>query len=128
MSSARAVKFRELGEAWGGEEWQRPLARALVAAGLLSGDYADTTVRRYASEKREAPDDIMEWLSSRAGETVHWLVGKTDKGQKAIAHLTKPRFYAIIEKGALSRVEWIDKEPDRRVGGKLLAQAVERVA
>lgn len=123
-----AIEFRKLGQEWGGEDWQRPLARALVAAGMLSGAHADVSVRRYASGARDVPDDVLDWLRTRAQTTVRWLIGRTETGKKAVAHLSMPRFYAVVEKGALSRVEWIDAEPDRRTGGKLLAEALQRAA
>lgn len=120
------VDFRAAGEAWGGKDWQRPLARALVAAGLLHGEHADTTVRRYASGTRGVPDEIMAWLTVRAGEATHWIVGRTERGSKAVAHLVKPRFYVLVERTTIVRIEWIDPEPDRRTCGKLLAEAAER--
>lgn len=123
-----AATFCALGEAWGGREWQRPLARALVGAGLLTGAYADVTVRRYASGVRNAPDEIMEWLRAQNKTRRHWAVGRTEHRERVVVHLTRPRFCATIANGAIASIDWFDPAPDKRAGGKLIAEALDRGA
>lgn len=123
-----SADFCKLGEGWGGREWQRPLARALVAAGLLTGAFADVTVRRYASGARKAPDEIINWLRAQNKRRRHWAVGRTEHKERVVVHLTQPRFCATITNGAIASIDWFDTAPDKRLGGKLLAEALDRGA
>ncbi len=128
-----AAELRALGLAWGGREWQNPMARALDInprnlRKVIAGERPVSAALEAAVRRLVGADELLDL--DRAWPRDEWIVGEgpeTGEGRRGyIIHARRPRFIARVydEEGGEALPADIDTGVIYRTIGVLLCEIV----